>query len=170
MKNKFNATKLFQYSMKISLIYLTFILVSLSACGPEYLFEAEKTISNGQWAYRDTLDFKFTVTDTAALYNIQVDFAYADSFPSQNIYIKFYTRFPDGKRLSKPLSFDLFDPIGNASGKCSGGICSTQIPIQQNAFFEKSGDYVITLEQFSRQDPLPGLKTIGLAVEKAGKK
>ena len=156
--------------MKFYFISLTFIAVSLSACGPDYLFEAEKTIPNSQWAYRDTLDFKFTVTDTTALYNIHVDFAYADSFPSQNIYIKFYTRFPDGKRLSKPLSFDLFDPNGNAAGKCSGGICKTQIPIQQNAFFEKAGDYTITLEQFGRQDPLPGLKTIGLTVEKAGKK
>ena len=156
--------------MKIPFIFLAFILVSLSACCPDYLFESEKTISNGQWAYRDTVDFKFTVTDTTALYNIHVDFAYADSFPNQNIYIKFYTRFPGGKRLSKPLSFDLFDPTGNASGKCSGGICHTQIPIQQNAFFEKAGDYTITLEQFGRQDPLPGLKTIGLTVEKAGKK
>jgi len=156
--------------MKYSPIFLTFIVLSLSACGPEYLFEAKKTIPNGQWAYSDTLDFKFTVSDTSALYNIHVDFEYADSFPSQNIYVKFYTRFPDGKRLSKPLSFDLFDPIGNPSGKCSGGSCSAQIPIQQNAFFEKAGEYTITLEQFGRQDPLPGLKTIGLAVEKAGKK
>ncbi len=156
--------------MKFSLSFLIFIVLSLCACGPEYLFEAEKTIPNGQWAYRDTLDFKFTVSDTSALYNIHVDFVYADSFPSQNIYVKFYTRFPDGKRLSKPLSFDFFDPIGNPSGKCSGGSCSAQIPIQQNAFFEKAGEYTITLEQFGRQDPLPGLKTVGLAVEKAGKK
>jgi len=146
------------------------LILGISACGPSYLFEDEKTIPNGEWSYRDTLDFKFTVTDTTALYNILVDFDYADTFPNQNIYVKFYTRFPDGKRLSKPLSFDFFDPIGNPAGKCSGGVCNAKIPIQENAFFEKAGEYTITLEQFGRRDPLPGMKTIGLSVEKAGKK
>ena len=151
--------------------YLFFVLILfLASCGPSYLFEEEKTIVNGQWAYRETLDFKFSVADTTALYNLYVNFAYADSFPNQNVYVKFHTRFPDGKRLSKPLSFDFFDPMGNASGKCSGGDCSTQIAIQQNAFFQKAGDYIITLEQFGRVDPLPGMKTVGLSVEKAGKK
>lgn len=156
--------------MKFPFIFLTFIALVFSACGPSYLFEEKKDIPNGQWANRDTLDFKFNVTDITAIYNILVDFAYADSFPNQNIYVKFYTRFPDGKRLSKPLSFDFFDPIGNPSGKCSGGVCSAQIAIQQNAFFEKAGEYTITLEQFGRQDPMPGIKSVGLSVEKAGKK
>jgi gliding motility-associated lipoprotein GldH len=146
------------------------MILALAACGPNYLFEEEKTIPNGQWAYRDTLDFKFSVPDTTALYNLYVNFVYADSFPNQNIYVNFYTRFPEGKRLSKPLSFDFFDPIGNPSGKCSGGECRTQIAIQQNAFFEKAGEYTITLEQFGRRDPLPGIKKVGLSVEKAGKK
>ncbi len=151
--------------------YLIFFLaLTMTACGPNYLFEDEKKIPNQQWAYADTLDFKFAVPDTTALYNLYVNFVYADSFPSQNIYVKFYTRFPDGKRLSKPLSFDFFDPEGKPSGKCSGGTCRTQIPIQQNAFFEKAGEYTITLEQFGRRDPIPGIKTVGLAVEKAGKK
>ncbi len=151
--------------------YSFFILVlSLAACGPNYLFEEKKAIPNERWAYRDTLDFKFNVPDTTALYNLYVNFVYADSFPNQNIYVKFYTRFPEGKRLSKPLSFDFYDPIGNPAGKCSGGTCSAQIAIQQNAFFEEAGEYTITLEQFGRRDPLPGIKTVGLSVEKVGKK
>ena len=147
--------------------YLFFILMlSLAACRPSYLFDEEKTIPNGQWAYRDTLDFKFNVSDTTSVYNILVDFVYADSFPNQNIYVKFYTLFPDGRRLSKPLSFDFFDPIGNPAGKCSSDECRAQIAIQQNAFFQKAGDYTITLEQFGRIDPLPGIKKVGLSVEK----
>ncbi|MBN8677609.1 MAG: gliding motility lipoprotein GldH [Chitinophagales bacterium] len=151
------------------ILFLTAAVV-FTACGPDYLFEEEKNIANAQWMYRDTLDYRFSITDTTALYNLSVTFSYADSFPNQNVYIKFYTKFPDGKRLSKPLSFDLFDPEGKPAGKCSGGICSTSIPIQQNAFFEKAGEYVITLEQFGRQDALPGIKSVGLNVEKTEKK
>ncbi len=146
------------------------LMLGFASCGPGYLFDEEKSIPKGQWSYQDTLDFKFSVPDTSALYNLYVNFVYADTFPNQNIYVKFYTRFPDGKRLSKPLSFDFFDPEGNSAGKCSGGECRAQIAIQQNAFFEKAGDYTITLEQFGRVNPLPGLKSVGLSVEKAGKK
>ena len=153
--------------MKFSFFVL---ILAFAACGPSSLFDEEKTVPNGQWAYRDTLDFKFNVPDTSALYNLYVNFLYADSFPNQNVYVKFYTRFPDGKRLSTPLSFDFFDPIGNPAGKCSGKECRAQIAIQQNAFFEKAGEYTITLEQFGRLDPLPGIKKVGLSVEKAGKK
>ena len=99
-----------------------------------------------------------------------MDFTHADSFPSQNLYVKFYTRFPDGKRLSVPLSFDFFDAQGNPTGKCSGGDCRTKIAIQQNAFFNKTGEYVLTLEQFGRRDPMPGVEAVGVTVEKTGKK
>jgi gliding motility-associated lipoprotein GldH len=150
-------------------IILLATIVVFTACGPNYLFEEEKDIQTEGWTYADTLDFRFSIADTAALYNLSVAFSYADTFPNQNVYIKFYTKFPDGKRLSKPLSFDLFDPEGKPAGKCSGGTCSTNIPIQQNAFFEKPGEYVITLEQFGRREALPGIKTIGLMVEKTEK-
>ena len=154
--------------MKYFLLILPAVV--FTACGPDYLFEEEKSIQNAQWTYRDTLDFRFNIQDTSALYNLSVAFTYADSFPNQNLYIKFYTKFPDGKRLSKPLSFDLFDPEGKPAGKCSGGSCRTNIPIQQNAFFEKAGEYVITLEQFGRKEALSGIKAVGLTVERTEKK
>ena len=151
------------------LILLAF-LCSLSACGPDYFFQEEKEISQGRWAYADTLDFAFDIRDTASLYNLYVQFEYADTFPNQNIYINFHTRFPSGKRLSKPLSFDFFDPVGKPAGECSGQTCKAQIAIQQKAFFETPGQYIITLEQFGRQDSLPGITQVGLAIEKTGKK
>lgn len=145
-------------------------LLLWSACGPDYLFKEEKNIPGARWAYKDTLDFAFAISDTQALYKIAVQFEYVDTFPTQNIYAKFYTRFPDGKRLTKPLSFDFFDAEGKVIGDCSGKTCRTDVTIQENAFFEKPGQYLITLEQFCRVDPLPGLKTVGLTVQKTGKK
>ena len=160
-----------KFKMKKNTLF-TFLVAALffSACGPDYLFKEEKTIAGGRWAYADTLDFSLSISDTQALYKIAVNFAYADTFPSQNIYARFYTRFPDGKRLTKPLSFDFFDTEGKSLGKCSGHTCSSETTIQENAFFEKPGQYVITLEQFGRIDPLPGVKSVGLSVQKTGKK
>ena len=150
-----------------STCFVLFVL-SLASCGPDYLFEEEKEIADGQWNYRDTLDFRFTVTDTAQLYNLFADFEYADTFSTQNVYLKLHTRFPDGKRVNRIRSFDLFDAQGNAVGKCSGHACTTRILLQDKAYFNLPGEYTITLEQYTRFEPLPGINVVGVAVEKTG--
>ena len=154
--------------MSIRLLYLVAIVFSMTSCGPDYLFEEEKKIADGQWNYRDTLDFRFMVTDTAQIYNLFADFEYADTFSTQNIYLKLYTRFPDGRRVSRIRSFDLFDAQGNALGKCSGHACNTRILLQDKAYFNLPGEYTITLEQYTRFEPLPGMSVVGVAVEKTG--
>jgi hypothetical protein len=41
--------------------------------------------------------------------------------------------------------------------------------LQDNAYFNRPGEYVITLEQFMRSDSLAGMKAVGLVIEKTGK-
>ena len=135
------------------------------ACGPNYFFQEKKSIPNDQWAYRDTLDFRFTITDTAAVYSLYLDFEYADTFSTQNMYLKLYTAFPDGKRMSKVKSFDLFDAAGAPLGKCSGRTCQLHAVLQEKAYFNRPGQYVLTLEQYTRREALPGLKSVGLSIE-----
>lgn len=138
----------------------------LVSCGPDYIYQEQKEIPNGVWTYRDTLDFKVNITDTAARYDIFLDFRYRDSYASQNLYLKLYTLFPGGLRLHKVTSFDLFDEKGEGVGRCSGEECSVRMVLQENAWFDKPGDYVITLEQYTRRDSLPGILSVGMALEK----
>jgi len=153
--------------MKKLIFFAAITSMSLSACGPDFFYQSEKEIADGgRWMYRDTVDFAFTVRDTAALYNMFLDVTYADSFPNQNLYLKLYTRFPDGQRISKPYSFDLFNALGDSNGDCSGHRCKLRSVLQQHAFFNQPGEYVITLEQFMRRDSLPGVVAVGLALEK----
>lgn len=156
--------------LPIRLICLSLMTCFILSCEQNFLFEEEKTIPEGMWAYRDTLNFAFTVTDTSALYNMYVDFEHADTFPNQNIYVKLHTLFPGGKRLGKTRSFDLFNMQGASNGQCSGGQCRVRSLLQDNAYFNTPGEYVITLEQFMRRDPVPGIRSVGLVIEKTGKK
>lgn len=154
--------------MLVRFQFFVFIALCCCACGPDYLYKEEKKIAAGQWAYRDTMDFRFSIADTTQLYNLFADFEYADTFPTQNIYLKLHTRFPDGKRIARIRSFDLFDTQGTAAGKCSGHTCKARILLQDKAYFNLPGEYTITLEQFTRRDPLPGMRSAGVAVEKTG--
>ncbi|MBL7826508.1 MAG: gliding motility lipoprotein GldH [Saprospiraceae bacterium] len=140
------------------------------ACTDPYLYNEKQTIPNGNWSYADTLNFKVQVNDTAALYNLFIAFEYADTFPNQNVYLKLSTRFPDGKRAQRTKSFDLFDFGGNPIGKCSGKWCTQQTLLQNNLYFNQLGEHMITLEQFTRKNPLPGIKSISLQLEKTDKK
>lgn len=153
------------------ILFLLAIPVLLqTACQSKYSFEDKKNIPDGQWNYRDTLDFRFSITDTSRTYNLYLDFRYADTFATQNLYLQLHTLFPDGKRLKKQISFDLFDAQGAPKGTCSGHRCDYLAMLQENAFFDRSGEYVITVEQYTRQDSLPGILSVGLAIEPKGKR
>lgn len=149
---------------------ITLIFGFLSACQSKYYFEEKKDIPQGQWTYQDTLDFRFSITDTAKTYNLYLDFGYVDTFPTQNLYLKLHTRFPDAKRLSKQISFDLFDAQGAPYGECSRHKCRYLAMLQENAFFNQTGEYVIIVEQYTRRDSLPGILSVGLAIEPAGER
>ena len=140
------------------------------ACGSGFYFEQKKEIAGGQWAYADTLDFRFAITDTLETYRLYLDFEYADTFATQNLYVKLYTLFPNGKRLSKQKAFDLFDAQGQSLGKCSGTRCRLHAVLQESAYFNQPGEYCITLEQFTRDNPLPGVFSVGLSIEPTGKR
>lgn len=148
------------------------LLVALSsfwvaACGPDYVYrEVQEIPDDSQWEYADSLNFTFTISDTAARYNFYLDFEHSDTFAFQNIYLKLYTRFPDGHRLMKIRSFDFFDNQGAAVDKCSGNRCNLRAVLQENAFFKATGDYVLTVAQHTRRESLPGVISVGLALEK----
>jgi gliding motility-associated lipoprotein GldH len=151
------------------LLWPALLSALLVSCGSDYVFQEEKEIPGGIWTYKDTLDFKVQITDTAARYDIYLDFRYQDSYAGQNLYLKLHTLFPGGPRLSKVASFDLFDEKGEGVGRCSGEACSVRMVLQENAYFNKPGDYLITLEQYTRRDSLPGILAVGMALEKKAK-
>jgi len=153
-----------------SITILLLLAIGFVSCGDNFIFKSEKKIPNGQWAYADTLEFKVPVSDTAQLYNLYIQFTHADTFPTQNIYLKLHTRFPDGKRVSRIRSFDFYDIEGKPTSKCSGSSCRTKILLQDKLYFNQLGEYGITLEQYTRNSPLNGVTEVGIVMEKAAKK
>jgi len=146
------------------------ILSMIIACRDTFIYKEKKSIPNGSWMYSDTLEYRISVTDTSALYNLYAEFEHADSFPAQNLYLKLYTTFPGGKRVERIRSFDFFDNMGNPAGKCSGGRCTLRTLLQNNVYFNEKGEYKITLEQFTRNSPLPGISGVTLLLEDTNRK
>ncbi len=150
--------------------FFLFVLAAsfLSSCGPEKLVDTSQVLKSGVWAYADSLRFEATVEDTSRLYDISLWVRHDKSYAYQNLYLRILTYFPDGKTLSQPLSLDLAEKTGAWSGKCIGKSCTLEVPIQQNAFFNTRGKYTFAIEQYMRQDSLPGIRAVGLRIYNTG--
>ncbi len=146
---------------------LIFILpLLLFGCGKDLEYQKTYQIPDNAWSYQDSLNFNFNIEDTTRIYNLFLEIEHQNTYSYQNLYTSIHTRFPGGERLTETLSLELADKAGNWMGKCSGVSCKLRIPIQQNAFFNASGDYEITLEQYMRKNPIEGIKSISFLLEK----
>ncbi len=155
---------------KHTFLLLCLMLCCLLHCRENFYFESVKTIGQDQWSYADTLDFDFDITDTTALYDIYLDLQHATEYPYQNIYLQVYTRFPSGKRIQERLPIDFADRTGRWFGRCNTEWCRLRVNLQQDAYFNETGTYTITLEQFMRMDPLPGIREVAVRLGDSGRR
>jgi gliding motility-associated lipoprotein GldH len=161
------------FFMKNNIFVALFLAITflLTACGKEKIvFEKEYPIPNSAWTYADTLDFAFDIVDTMALYDIVVHIKHRSDYGFQNLYTRISTKFPTGDRRSQTLNFDLADNTGIWMGKKSGDNRGFEVKIQENAFFNQTGQHVITLEQMMRVSSLSGIERMGLQVIDKGEK
>lgn len=148
------------YKLLSALLFLAI----LSACGPTVIYEQHQELPATGWAYADSARFEFKVPDTGQAYDLVLSLTHSADFPYQNFYVKLHTGFPSGKRTSEQLSLQLAGDFGAWLGDCSGAVCEQEITILRNARFADTGDYYLTVEQFSREEPLAGVGSVGLAV------
>jgi len=146
------------------LLCLSFMMtVGLSSCGPELVSEQMHTFP-GQWTYADSVVFEYEIKDVERTYDLVLDVAHTDIYPTQNLYTKFVTIYPNGLRDEETVSLELADRFGQWLGECSGEACELHIPLQQNAKYPEAGKYGLTIHQYGRQDSLQALRSLGLAI------
>lgn len=146
--------------------YLIIILALpfLTACGPAPIYEKDVAFPESGWAYADSVRFDYTITDSDKTYDLVLDVAHNDDFAYQNFYVKLHTTPPSGKRSSSQLSLQLAGNFGEWLGNCSGGKCRLSIPFLKEVNYLSPGDYSLTVEQYSRDEPLPALTGLGLRI------
>lgn len=152
------------------LFLLIIPVLLLSSCAQNFIYEKDISLPEKVWTYENKLAFDFEVEDTESLYNLYLDIDHSVDFGSQNMYVKFYTQFPSKKVLTDVVSLELAGKGGIWFGNCGSEMCNLRIPIQSSVFFEQTGIYTVTVEQFTRKDNLPGIAEIGFRIENTGKK
>ena len=135
----------------------------LLACGPEVVYERDVPLP-GAWTYADSVSFSYEIADTSRAYDLQLSLKHTDAFATQNLYARFVTVYPDGRRQSEPVSLELADARGQWQGDCRGAVCELAIPLQDSARFPMAGEYGLVVHQYMRSEELGGVEGVGLRI------
>lgn len=138
------------------------------SCDSNRVYEYNHDFRDRTWKTSDTTVFDFYIRDTGKKYNLYYNVRNSVDYPYARLFVHYSLTDSIGNALEKKLiSQDLFDQkTGRPNGESSiGDIYDHQFPLLQNFEFKHYGKYVIHLEQYMRQDTLPGILAVGVRVE-----
>lgn len=119
------------------------------------------------WTYQDTVHFSFKIEDTTTPYHLYLDIRHRPDYPFQNIYVKMHSYAPGKDPIIEQHSLELQEKNGSWIGDCKGQLCQLRFILRENLAFPDTGLYAITVEQFTREAQLRGMKSVSLVLEKA---
>ena len=150
---------------------------TLSACDPNRVYEENIDLKSPTgdpyvWDVQQRPSFTFAIADTAARYDVYFNVRNAADYGFYNLYLKHTLTGPDGRVVGQPLLHQMIvlDPkSGEPLGSGSGDIYDHQFLALRKVHFARPGNYKVTLEQYMRQNQLPGIMSVGISVLKESK-
>lgn len=154
--------------MKKALFYITILLIVAGAvsCDRKRVFEAYKTLDEKGWNKDSVVVFKFPLTDTTRNHNLYVNIRNKGTYGYSNLWLFLSIGSPDGKTVTDTVEFSLAEPSGRWKGSGIGDLHDNQILYKKSVFFPKKGNYTFSIKQGMRDNVLPGIRDIGLRIEK----
>ena len=155
---------------KLYLLGLLFMVtLLLGSCDENRVFEQNMDIPENNWAINNTLTISFVIEDTTQAYDVYFNIRHALAYEYYNLYVRHTLTGPAGNVLSSLLhEIILLDKkTGKPKGKGFGDIFDYQVRALRNQKFPRPGTYHLKLQQYMRRDPLPGIMSVGIRVEKA---
>jgi gliding motility-associated lipoprotein GldH len=149
------------------LVFLAILISTLSSCDNKAIYDNTKSIKDNVWNVDDPVIFKVPVKDTLAVYNFYLNIRHTTDYRFANIYFFVTSIYPDGHEARDTVECILADRQGKWFGKGISNIRDDQILLRRGLRFPEAGTYTFEFEQAMREKELPGIKDIGLRIEKA---
>ncbi len=148
-------------------LFVVMVFMVMTACDPSRVYETNYDFPDRYWAKEIHPAFKFDIPQ-AGKYNLYLNVRNESSFKNANLYFTYYVYDSAGEVLDSKLKSEfLFDAkTGEPFGRTVlGDIYDHQIPLT-SFDFKHPGAYVFEVEQFTRQDSVWGMRSVGLRVER----
>jgi gliding motility-associated lipoprotein GldH len=136
------------------------------SCTTIDLYEKSVSIPGHSWKSDFKPSFTFTIKDTVPAYQLYLILRHNDKYNYNNIYINLTAKFP-GNDSARKIRKDLLLATNDKGWLASGmdDIYEHRIPLGDPELL-KAGNYIFTIEQIMREDPLKNVLDVGLRIEK----
>jgi gliding motility-associated lipoprotein GldH len=131
------------------------------------VYEKTALIPLQSWSYDNKPSFTFTITDTAASYNIYIIVRHTDAYNYNNLWLTVNSKAPGDTVRSQNINIELGNDTKGWEGAGMDDIFEVRKNITPGPMpFKKAGNYTFTIAQIMRENPLNHILNVGIRVEK----
>lgn len=146
------------------LVFSLLIIIFLSACSYNSVYDDFAVIENGNWHYQDTVNFSFEVTDTTQFCDFNLIVRNDNDYHYSNFISFVRLEFPNGRARMDTVEMILAAPNGNWLGQGLGDIYSNEQMYLRRTRFPIKGEYKFQILHAMRDELLLGINDVGIAI------
>lgn len=147
-------------------VWLFLLALSLAlGCSETPEYEAFLAVSEDGWHADSTARFQVEIKDSTARYAVIFHLRANQDYPFANLYLFRRIVSAEGQEYGDTANLRLADPQGRWLGEGVGAVKTFSRPFRAQALqFRETGTYTFEFTQAMRQDPLPGVESLGLTL------
>lgn len=143
------------------------LMLSAAGCSDKAaVIDQNVSIENRNWNYSNKLLFNVKIDDEKIPYNLYMNLRVTDDYRYSNLFVIITQTGADKQKVVKRYELTLANKEGEWLGKGSGGLYSYQLRFLTGYKFAAKGNYLFSIEQNMRDNPLKEVSDVGLRVEK----
>lgn len=148
-------------------LFIVFAIAFFTSCQTMQVYEQNTIYPNHKWDAKQVNEYQFTITDTAASYNVFFVIRHHNAYNFKNIWIQLNTTAPDNTIAKQSFDLNLADDVKGWLGTGMDDIYDQRISLYAKPVHFKKGVYKFSLTHTMRENPLENVLSTGIRVEKA---
>lgn len=156
---------------KIILFFV--VIISISSCSKNMVFNQFKNIENDQWHKDSIINFTVSSTDTISKNNIYINLRNNKDYEFSNLFLIVGIKFPNNYQIVDTLEYEMTTSEGRFLGSGISDIKENKLEYKTNVVFPVKGEYNIFVQQAMRKTReidgiknLIGITDVGIQIEK----
>jgi gliding motility-associated lipoprotein GldH len=151
---------------RIFAILCCLFCIAFASCNLNHTFEKNIEIPDYKWDYKFIPEYKVSIDDTTAFYNLSINVRHLDAYKFMNMWVIIHSSGPDGKQQTERMALNLAKTDGKWLGEGLNGVWMVSILTKKKIRFIHKGEYTFAIEHDMRINPLDDVMNLGLKIEK----